>query len=39
MIKRELPDWTIICHDESRSGGWQPGQPRGAFEYEITLDP
>ncbi len=39
MVKRQLPAWTVVYHDENRSGGWQPGQPRDAFEYEITLDP
>lgn len=39
MVERELPAWTVVYHDEGRAAGWQPGQRRGALEYEITLDP
>ena len=44
MVKRELPDWTVIYYDETapRNGGqaqvWRPGQPRDHFEYEITAE-
>lgn len=40
-IKRALPDWTVIYHDESVpvGEGWKPGMPRDHFEYEIILNP
>lgn len=39
-VKRELPDWTVIYLDDSKPrNGWQPGEPRDHFEYEIILTP
>ena len=34
-VKAELPDWTVVYHDESKAGDYRG--PRFVFEYEITL--
>lgn len=40
LVKQELPDWTVIYHDEAApSLDWSPGMPRDHFEYEINIEP
>lgn len=34
-VKAELPGWTVIYHDESRTGDYRG--PRSVFEYEVFL--
>jgi hypothetical protein len=37
-VKAELPDWTVIYHDEAKCshGLRRLDRPRSEFEYEIT---
>jgi hypothetical protein len=42
LVKRALPDWTVIYYDECRAGHMRlAGRdgPRSEFEYEILLAP
>lgn len=40
LVKRELPDWTVIYFDETAPrGDWRPRMPRDHFEYEVILNP
>jgi hypothetical protein len=39
-IKEELPDWTVIYHDQEKAENMRPGwdkRSRIEFEYEITM--
>lgn len=39
-VKAELPDWTVVYHDEEmcEETVWTDGTPRSVFEYEICCD-
>lgn len=38
LVKRQLPDWTVIYFDEAAYLDRQPGTSRDQFEYEIDID-
>lgn len=38
-VKGELPDWTVIYHDEEKAAKLRWDHDRAAFEYEITAGP
>lgn len=38
LVKRQLPDWTVIYFDEAAQGAKSLGMSRDRFEYEINID-
>ncbi len=39
LVKRQLPDWTVIYFDEAAYLDRLPGTQRDQFEYEIDIIP